>query len=136
MDVGLDGKPRGRQDPACRGHVVPWEAEPVSEAQPALNAAIALPLAVVIYDALAPDPPELRIVHAREHAGILHRDHGLVVITVQRPGTHLVTDEPATVEQIMERVEVVVTPGADVAQSRLELVRAQDPVGDAVGAVS
>ena len=48
--------------PLRRDHVVAGQAEPVGQAQPALDAAVAGALAVVVDDALAPDAAQLGVV--------------------------------------------------------------------------
>ena len=82
----------------------------------------------MIDDALTPDrDAALASVHAGEHGGVLHRDHGLVIVAVEGPGPDLILRELAVVQQPVERVQVVVAACADVAQSRLELVGAEEP---------
>ena len=80
------------------------------------------PLAVVIDQPRAPFAPDRRIVAARDQARVLDRDHRLVVVAVQRPGLDLALGAFAAVQQLMERMQAVIAPRADVAQRRFQLV--------------
>ena len=48
MHIGIDREARRRQQPAQRGDVVAIEAEAVGELEPARDAAVAFPLAVMV----------------------------------------------------------------------------------------
>ena len=60
MHVGFDREARAGQQPCERGDVVAVEAEPVGELEPARDAAVAGGLAVMIDEAAAPFPAQMR----------------------------------------------------------------------------
>src|SRR3546814_7719624 len=59
----------------------------------------ALPISVVIEDALAPGPPEPGILRTRHDRRVLHRDPALIVEPVERPGLDLAPIQPAAVKE-------------------------------------
>ena len=132
MDVGVHSEARCRQQAFQRGDVVARETETVGQHQPALDAAVAGVLAVVIDDALAPDAAQLGILHPRQDGGIFNGDHRLVIEAVQRPGLNLFAVELAAVQHLMERVMDVVAAGADGAQFPVELVGRHEGVHKAI----
>src|SRR5580704_13323016 len=123
MHIGFDGEFRRRQQAAQRHDVIAVEAEPVGEFQPARNAAFALALAVVIGKAAPPFAARRLVVAARDQARVLDRDHGLVIVAVERPGLDLALAAFAAVQELVERMQPVITPRADVAQRRFQLLR-------------
>ena len=123
MHIGLDGESRRRQQPAQRHHVVAVEAEPVGELEPARDAAFAVALAVVIDKAAAPFAARRLILAARDQARVLDRDHRLVIVAVERPGLDLALGAFAAVQQLVERMQPVIAPRADVAQRGFQLLR-------------
>jgi hypothetical protein len=76
----------------------------------------------VIDEAAAPLPPDILVSAARDQARILHRDHRLVVIAVEGPGLDLALGALAAMEQVVERMQAMISPRADIAQSGLELI--------------
>ena len=60
---------------------------------------------------------------ARSGVRVLDRDHRLVIVAVERPGLHLRLRELAAMQQVMERMKVVVARRADGAQRRLQFAR-------------
>src|SRR5205085_7675769 len=97
----------------------------VGETQPTGDAAVTVLDAVVVDEASAPLPPQRRVVAARDQARVLHRDHRLIVIAVQRPRLHLALAALSAVQEAVERMQAVIAPGADVAQRRFQRLRAQ-----------
>ncbi len=77
---------------------------------------------VMIDQAAPPFAANGCIIATRDQARILHRDHGLIVIAIERPGLHLAFAARAAVQEFVERVQAVIAPCADVAQPRFELV--------------
>src|SRR5262249_61547344 len=69
--------------------------------------------------------PDVPIKAARDQARVLHRDHGLVVVAVERPGLDLALGAFPAVEEMMERVHAVVAPRPDVTQLGFQLVRSE-----------
>src|SRR5262249_28706391 len=98
---------------------------PVGELEPARDAAVAFALAVVVDEAAAPFPPQRGVVATRDQARILHRNHRLVVVAIERPGLNLAFGAFAAVQQRVEGVQPVIALRADRAQLRLELLRRQ-----------
>src|SRR3954447_9082308 len=126
MHIAVDGKARGRQQTLERSHVAAVEAEAVGERQPAGDAAIIFRPAIVIDQARAPFAPYGGIIAARDQTGVLHRDHRLVIVAIERPGLHLAFGQLAAMQQPMKWMQVMIAPGADVAQRGLELLRRHD----------
>ncbi len=50
------------------------------------------------------------------------RDHGLVIVAVERPGLDLALGAFAAVQQLVERMQAVIAPRADVAQRGFQFV--------------
>ncbi len=118
--VRLDGEARRGQGALHADHVIAVEPERVGENEPALDAALLRTETVVVVDAMQPFAAELAVVRAAHQGGILARHAGLVTVAVERPGLHLALGELAAVQQLMERVLVVIALGADRADRRLE----------------
>ena len=78
-------------------------------------------LAVVIDQPRAPFAADRRIVATRDQARVLDRDHRLVIVAVERPGLDLALGAFAAVQQLVERMQPVIAPRADVAQRRFQL---------------
>src|SRR5262249_23051286 len=57
-----------------------------------------------------------------DQARILDWDHGLIVVTVERPRLHLTLGTFAAVQQRMKRVQAMIAPFANLAQRGLKLV--------------
>src|SRR5262249_60317820 len=110
---GLDRKARRRQQARERDDVVAVEPAPVGRLYPARSASVAFVLAVVVDEAAAPFPGQRGVLAARDQARVLHRDHRLVVETVERPGLDLALAALAAVQQRVERVQAVIAPRAD-----------------------
>ena len=122
VHIGLDREAGARQQALERGDVVAVEAEAVGELEPARDAALPRRGAVVIDQAAAPFAADFAVGAARDQARILHRDHRLVVIAVERPGLDLALGAFAAMQQMMERMQAMIAPRADVAQLRFEFV--------------
>src|SRR5438477_12954942 len=114
MHISLDRKSRGRKQPRQRNDVVAVEPEPVGQLEPARDAAIAFALAIMVHQTAPPLPAQGGLVAARDQARILHRDHRLVIVSVERPGLDLALRALTAVEQQMKRVQAVIAAGADV----------------------
>src|SRR5262249_4152027 len=119
---GVDREAGRRQDSGERRHIVALEPEPIRELEPACNAALARLGAVVIDHTAAPLAADIAVGAARDQARILHGDHGLIVVAGERPGLDLALGALAAVQEVVERVQPMVPPRADVAQPGLELV--------------
>src|SRR3954469_16764242 len=117
MHIGLDRELRRRKDPLQRCDVFALEPETVGELEPARDAAVAFLLAVMIVQARAPFAAYRAVLAARDQAGVLDRDHRLIIVAIERPGLHLAPGALAAVQQGVERMQAMITPGADVAQS-------------------
>src|SRR6266849_1851208 len=125
MHIGFDRKARCRKQALERCDVVALESKTVGELEPARNAAFAGCIAVVVDKAATPLAPYVPIKAARDQARVLHRDHGLVVVAVERPGLDLTLGAFAAMEQMMERMQAVVAPRPDVTQLGFQLFRGQ-----------
>src|SRR5579885_2243954 len=123
--IGLDRELGRGQGAAGRDDIVPIKSEAVSQREPPRDAALAGRAAVVIHQALSPQPPELGIRSARDQRRILARDRALIAIAIERPSLDLALGEPAAVEQPMERVQIVIALRADAPERRFELGRRQ-----------
>ena len=123
MHIGFDREARRRQQAGERDDVIAVEPDPVGELEPARDAAVAFRFAVVVDEAASPFPPQRGVIAARDQARILHRDHGLVIITLERPGLDLAFRALAAVQERVERMQTMIAPRADVAQLRLEFLR-------------
>src|SRR5580700_2184051 len=123
MHIGFDGELRRRQQAAQRHHVIAVEPEPVGEFQPARDAAFAVALAVVIDEAAAPFAPRRLILAAGDQARVLDRDHRLIIVAVERPGLDLALGAFAAVQELVERMQPVIPPRADVAERGFKLLR-------------
>src|SRR5262249_11091872 len=93
-----------------------------SQLQPAFDAALAADIAVMILDAVAPFHACRAVAEARDHDRVLDRNRALVKVAVQRPGLHLALAELAAVQKLMERMQVVISRRADMAQRGLEFL--------------
>ena len=76
----------------------------------------------MVDQARTPFAADVGILATRDQARILHRDHGLVVVAIERPGLDLTLAALAAVQQMMERMQAMIATRADVAQAGLELV--------------
>jgi len=79
-------------------------------------------LAVMVDEAAAPFAADVAILATADQAGILQRNAGLIVIAVERPCLHLAFGALAGMKPVMERMQAVIAPGADVAQCGLECI--------------
>ena len=125
MDIGLDREFRRRQRAFLAHDVVAVEPEAVGQDQPALDAALVLAVAVVVGDAVEPFAAELPVVAAAHEGSVLARDRRLIDVAVQRPRLHLPLVQLAAVQEVVERVQVVVALGPDRAQRGFEPFGAQ-----------
>ncbi len=121
-DVGLHREAHRRQRSLHRHHIGPVEAEAVGQLEPPLDAARIAVEAVVIEDPPHPDASQLPILQPTEERRVLARDRRLVAVAVQGPGLHLTAAEPASVEQRVERVLVVIALRADSPQPQFQIV--------------
>ena len=104
--------------------VVAVEAEAVGQHEPALDAAGVVARAVVLEHAMDPVAAQLAVVDAADEGGVLARDGGLIAVAVERPGRDLALVQLAAVQELMERVLVVIALGADGLDRGLELLGA------------
>ena len=65
---------------------------------------------------------QLAVVRPAHQGRILARHAGLVAVAVERPGLHLALVELAAVQQLMERMQIVIARRPDVAQRRLQFL--------------
>src|SRR5581483_5033944 len=122
MHVSFDGEACRRQEPAQRDDVVAIEPQPIRQGEPARDATLAFPLAVVIDQSAAPFAAGGLILASCDQARVLQRDRRLIIIAIERPGLDLPLAALAAVQELMERMQPVITPGADVAQPRFKLL--------------
>ncbi len=122
MHVGLDREARRRQKPAERHDVIAVEPETIRELEPARDPALAFALAVVVDEAAAPFAARRLVLAARDQARVLDRDHGLVIVAIERPGLDLALAAFAAVQQRVKRMQPMITPRTDVAQAGFEFV--------------
>jgi hypothetical protein len=80
VHIGLDRESRSGEDRARRADEAAIEAKRMGEAQPFGDAALALALAVVVEDALAPGAAERRVLRAGEDRRVLQADARLVIV--------------------------------------------------------
>jgi hypothetical protein len=113
------------QRAATRDHIIARQAEPVGEHQPALDAAGLVAEPVVVMDAVNPLAAQFAIMGAAHEGGVLARHSLLIAIAVQSPGAHLILVQLAAVQQLMERMLVVIALGADGADRGLEILPGQ-----------
>src|SRR5215470_14118969 len=125
MHISFDREACCRQQSLQGGDVVAVEPEPVSELEPTCDPAFAGRGTVVIEKPAAPFPPDIRIRAARNQARVLYRNHGLVVVAVERPGLDLTLGAPSAMKQVMERVQTVIAPCSDVTQLCFQLIRCE-----------
>ncbi len=86
-------------------------------------------VAVMVDDAAAPFAAQLRGRQLADSAwASLIGNHRLVIVAVERPGLDLLARKLAAVQQLVERMKMVVAHRADGAQLRLELVRRQQTI--------
>ncbi len=74
FDIGADREPRRRQNAPERDDVRARKSQTFAEAQPALDAALAIGPTVMVDEALAPGPPQSGIVQAGDERGVLAGD--------------------------------------------------------------
>src|SRR6266404_2977533 len=77
----------------------------------------------------APLAADIGVVAARDQARILHRDPGLIVIAVERPGLDLAPGALAAVQQVMKGMQAMIALRPDGAQPGFELVRREQVHG-------
>src|SRR6202040_554261 len=119
------GEARRRQEAPQRRDIIAVEAKPVGQLEPARDTAFALAVAVVIGEAAPPRAACRRILAARDQARVLDRDHRLIIVTVEGPGLHLAFAASAAMQELVERVQPMIAPRAEVAQTGFELLRTQ-----------
>ena len=112
----------GRQEQPGRDDVGAGQAKSVREPEPAGDAAVIRALAVMVDEAAAPFAADVAILATADQAGILQRNAGLIVIAVERLCLHLAFGALAGMKPVMERMQAVIAPGADVAQRGLECI--------------
>src|SRR5437016_2606373 len=105
MHIGLHRKARRRQNAFGRFHIGAIEPEPLGQLQPALDAALAAEVAVMVFNPVPPFLPDAAIAETRDHDGVLQRDGALVIVAVQRPGLHLALVELAAMQETMKRMQ-------------------------------
>src|SRR5882757_1030740 len=133
MHIGIDCKTGRRQQPAFGDYIVSIETDAAGQPQPALDAAFlrrgarAGCITVVVDQTAAPIASQFGIVAARKQVGVLDRDHRLIVVAIERPGLDLPLGAEPAVQEMMERMQAVVTPCADIPQFCFELVFTQQP---------
>ncbi len=125
MHIGVDCKSRCRQQAAFRDDIIAIEPKPAGQAEPALDAALILAIAVVIDQPASPIASQVRIAATRDQVGVLDGDHRLIVVAVERPGLDLTLGAPTAMQKMMERMQAVVAAAPDVPQSRLKFVFGQ-----------
>ncbi len=125
LQIRLHRKAGTGQQRAPGFHQRAVQAQRVGQMQPARDAAIGGAVAVVIDDALAPDPPQRRVFHARQDRGVLQWNAALVFEAVQGPGLHLPTIELAVMQQRMEWMLVVIQTRTDGTQVCFQLIGAE-----------
>src|SRR5258706_5608949 len=96
---------------------------------PALDAALAGGVSVVVDHAFAPRSAEDRVRAAREDDRIFDGDDALIVVAVQRPGLQLSAAEFAFVHQPMKRMLVMVAFLACSLKLRAQLVERKQASG-------
>ena len=74
--------------------------------------------------AVDPLPPKFAILAARDQRRILSRNCRLIDEAVERPGLHLALAELAVVQQVVERVQIVIALRTDGAQRAFQAFRA------------
>jgi hypothetical protein len=116
------GRSRTKLTYASTAKRVPVQPDAFGELQPAFDAAGAGSIAVMVDDAPAPFPAQLRRRQLRQGMGVLDRDHRLVIVAVQRPRLDLRLRQLAAVQQLVERMQMMIALGADGAQRRFEFV--------------
>src|SRR6185312_13834872 len=102
------------------------EAEPIGQLEPARDAAIVRPLAVMIDQPRTPFAADRAVVTARNQARVLDRDHRLIIVAVERPGLDLALGALPAVQQFVERMQAVIAARADVAQRSFQFVGGQE----------
>ena len=83
-----------------------------------------------------PFAAQLAVVEAADQGGVLARHGRLVAVAVERPGLHLRLCQLAAVQQVMERMLVVIALGADGADRRLEFGNRHRLLRFALGALT
>ena len=124
VHISLHRETRRRQNAFGGFHIGVVEPEALGQLQPALDAAFAADVAVMILDPVPPFQPGGAVAETRDHHRVLDRDRALVIIAVQRPGLHLSLVQLAAMQQAMERMQVVITRRADMAQRCLQFLGA------------
>src|SRR5258706_13000989 len=89
---------------------------------PALDAALAGGVAVMIDHTLAPGAAENMVRTARENDGVFGRDDALIGVAVQRPGLQLPASELAFMHQEMKWMLLMVSVLSDGLELRAQLV--------------
>src|SRR5262249_33763722 len=100
--------------------------EPVGQDQPALDAAFLLAEPVMVHDAMDPIAAKLAVVTTAHQRRVLPRHRRLIAVAVESPGLYLALVQLAAMQQLMKRMLVVVTLGADGAQLLLQFFGAQN----------
>src|SRR5262249_45482092 len=113
------------QQAAQRSHVVSVEAETISKLEPPSDAAVTFVIAVLVDKPRAPFAAHRRVVAPRDEACVFDRYHRLIIVAIESPGLDLAFAAFSAMQQVMKRMQTVITPGADVTQRSLELLRRQ-----------
>src|SRR5205814_6145608 len=103
-------------------HVVAIKPEAAGQSKPALDSAFlcVLPrgVTVVVDQPAAPIAPQIGVMAARQQAGVLDRDHRLVIVAVERPGLDLSLGATSAMQEPMERLQAVIAVRAEFPQFR------------------
>src|SRR5882762_3880348 len=78
----------------------------------------------MVLDPVPPFKPDAAVAEARDHHRVLDRNGALVIIAVQRPGLHLSLVQFAAVQQPVERMQIVIARGADMAERSFQFLGA------------
>ena len=120
MHIGVDGKARSRQNTASGHDIVAIEPDAVGQGDPFLDPTAFALGAVMVDDALAPFTPQLDRAKAGENEAVLHRDHRLVVIAIERPGLNLLAGQTPFLKQDLEGMARVITLLANGSERGLQ----------------
>ena len=120
IQIFIHRETRRRKNSGSGAHLVGVESGGFRELEPALDAAFAGGVAVVIDHALAPGAAKDGIGAARENDRIFDRDDALIVVAVQGPSLQLSAAEAAFVHHQMKGMLVVIAFFAHAAQLRAQ----------------
>src|SRR5580693_3043018 len=108
-----------------RNDIITIKLQAIDQSKPSRDSAFALLVAIVVDQTAPPLAPRVRIRAPRDESRILHRDHRLIIVAVERPSLHLPLRAFTAMQEFMKRMQPMIPRGPDLTQPRFEFIGRQ-----------